>query len=183
MEPRGRKVIDGVEHKLCSGPGHDEPTWLPATEKYFYVFKNGKRAGYLTSRCRLCSNWDKLKSPGLSGRVPISDVKQYFTEGVNRIGVVEFARRTGISESTISYIIRGSKNGVRYKTVQKQIVRKCFLEVISLRRKEEVRHRKSIARGATMRGEPEREILDAQHDLYRPHGDLDAENRRRLRTM
>lgn len=49
-----------------------------------------------------------------------------------------------------------------------------MLEIVSMRRKEEVRHRDSIAVGATVRGLPEKKVK-FRTDLYRPHGDSDAE--------
>jgi len=147
------KKINGELHKLCTGPAHDQPTWLPATEKYFYMGKSGTRAGKLTPRCRLCVNWNKLKSPGEQGWVPVSKVKDYFSEGVARVGMMEFARRTGLSETTLRDVILE-----RSQRVQKRTVRKVMLEVISIRRKGEIRHRDDIRYGAELRGRPPKAV-------------------------
>lgn len=164
-------------HKRCTGPAHEEPVWLPATEKYFYMQKTGKYKGKLTYKCRLCANWKKLKSPGsIQGLVPLQKVKPYFIEGVNRVGISEFARRTGLSVNGINNIL----NSESQRRVQKLVARKAMLEVISMRRKGEVRHRASIAHGAHLRGRQEREI-QTQRDYYRSHGDGETETRRRLR--
>jgi hypothetical protein len=56
-----------------------------------------------------------------------------------------------------------------------------MLEIVSIRRKNEVRHRDSISRGTAVRGEPEKPVKSRQ-DLYRPHGDEDTEMQRRIRT-
>lgn len=170
------KVIDGQTLKLCKGPGHDEPTWLPMTEKYFYVGKTGRYVGKFYHRCRLCTNWEDLKSPGLSGMVPAVQVRQYFIEGVNRVGMTEFSRRAGLSPNAVNWIING-----RTKSVQKKTVRKALLELISIRRKNEVRHRDSIHHGSLVRGRKEKEVK-LKKDLYRPHGDSDAELRKQSRA-
>jgi len=157
-DERGRvitptKMIAGELHKLCTGPAHDEPTWLPATEKYFYKGKTGSRAGKLTPRCRLCVNWRKLKSPGESGTVPVEAVKEYFAEGVSRVGMMEFCRRTGLTQTTMRDVILG-----RSQRVQKRTVRKVMLEVISIRRKGEIRHRDDIRSGNDLRGKPPKRV-------------------------
>jgi hypothetical protein len=172
------KIIDGHQHKLCSGPGHDTPAWLPATDKYFYSYKSGARKGKLQGRCRLCSNWEKLKSPGLSGLVPLERALPFFIEGINRVGFNEFVRRTKLSGNTVHQVMAGKR-----RFVIKRTMRAVMLEVISMRRKNEVRHRESIARGSYLHGEIEKKVTRRIH-LYRPHGDNDtelrAQSRRRL---
>lgn len=175
------KVIKGQEHKLCTGPGHDEPTWLPATDKYFYQHKSGERAGKLTPRCRLCTNWKKLKSPGESGLVPILKAQPFFIEAVNRVGLLELARRAEVSPNTIINVLRAKSNdGARQLTVQKRTLRKIMLQLISMRRKGEVRHRDSIHHGAAKRGKLEK-VPAKRTDYYKPHGDSDTEFRRSSR--
>jgi hypothetical protein len=152
------KVIDGQLHRLCFGPSHREPTWLPLTEKYFYprVRPNGHQ--YFRTRCRLCELW-KWGGDTAHGLVPAASVSHYFTEGINKVGKVEFARRIGIAHDNLNRIVDG-----RRKNVRKETVRRCLLEVISIRRKGEVRHRDSISRGVNLRGEPEKEVKFL-HDL------------------
>jgi hypothetical protein len=125
--------IDGALHKLCTGPAHDEPTYLPANEKYFYIRKSAGREGELVSRCRLCSNWAALKSPGsLHGWIPVKDAFPYYAEAVNRIGLLELAKRTGMSPNSFyPVLIR------RNKYVQKAKLRLVILELISAKRKNE----------------------------------------------
>lgn len=180
-DERGRvvsevKYIKGDKHRLCSGPAHDEPVWLPETEKYFYKHKTGRRMGKFTNRCRLCVNWNKLKSPGESGTVPVSEVQSYFIEGVRRVGMMEFCRRTGLTQTTMRDVTLG-----RQMRVQKRTVRKVMLEVISIRRKGEVRHKDSIRAGARLRGRNEKEVK-SKRDLYQPEGDKEMERGRRRRA-
>lgn len=61
--------------------------------------------------------------------------------------------------------------------VRKLNAKKAMLEIVSIRRKGEIRHRKSILRGAAIRGEKER-VVKARVDLYKPHGDIDSEQKR-----
>lgn len=126
-------VTNETGMKLCTGPAHEEPTLLPATDKYFYRIKTGRKCGQLTSRCRLCSNWEKLKNPGSThGWVPIKDVWNDVNEAVNRLGVMELSRRTGLAKATLINIVTK-----RNAYVQKKTVRLIMLELISARRKNE----------------------------------------------
>jgi hypothetical protein len=125
--------IDGMWHKLCSGPAHDQPELLPANDKYF-IFK--KSDGRPVARCRLCHNWSKLKNPtrgSLHGYVPVEDVRSFYIEAVNRIGVKELANRSGVS---IGHILRVLTE-VDKKFVEKATLRKIMLELVSMQRKGE----------------------------------------------
>lgn len=141
---------DGL--RLCTGGAHEEGgEWLPATKKYFYVHRQGRRAGNLYSRCRLCVNWHKLKSPGPTGWVSVEKAWPYAYELVGRLGFSEAVRRCGISPGTMRKIINKSE-----LKVQKRTLRKIMLQVISCRRNREVRHKKSIWHGSYIRGREER---------------------------
>jgi len=111
--------------------------------------------------------------------VPVAKVRPYFIEGVSRVGFIEFCRRTGLADRTVTNALRGLANGRPY-SVQKRIVRKVMLEVISMRRKNEVRHRDSIRHGAKQRGREEK-VPSARRDFYRPQGDDENEARKRHR--
>lgn len=134
------KQIDGVWHKRCTGPQHDEtPIFLPANEKYFFVRKsriksNGQGTyGQLSSRCRLCEAYANVKvSTGYHGWVPTWSVIHYYAEAVNRIGLAELARRTELQESSITAVLTGKTRNVR-----KNNLRKVMLELVSIRRKNE----------------------------------------------
>lgn len=127
------KLIDGQWHRLCTGPAHDEPTWLPQNDKYFYRHAKGPRRGRFIARCRLCKAWERVKNPGSEhGWIELVKARPFFDEAANRIGVMELAKRTGISPERISHIIRGHG-----KYVQKQTLRKVMLELVSIRRKRE----------------------------------------------
>lgn len=128
------KTIDGIVHKRCTGPAHDEPVYLPATEKYFYTRKsNQAKYGIFVSRCRLCSCWARVNSPGLDhGFIEVHEVIHFYVEVVNRIGLAELANRTGLSYKALSRVLYG-----RNKYVRKANVRKVMLELISVRRKNE----------------------------------------------
>lgn len=152
--------------RLCSGPGHDEPTWLPETDKYFWKRKTGSQAGTYLSQCRLCKNWTRVKSPGLSGYVPDHIIRPYVVEGVHKVGMTEFARRVGRSESVLKQIMESP-----FKKKQKRFVRRVMLEVISIRRKGEVRHKTDIAAGRLARGLPDQHKVTTVKDLYAPQSD------------
>jgi hypothetical protein len=127
------KRLDGLWYKRCTGPAHDQPEYLPATEKYFYMHKSGAREGEFVARCRLCNNWRKLKFPGPhNGLVPSRIVAPFFREAVNRIGMLELANRTGLSRTTVRKGLRGGED-----RMQKAVVRRLMLELTSIQRKGE----------------------------------------------
>lgn len=123
----------GIWFKLCTGPAHEGPIWLPATTKYFYFRKTGKQAGRPVARCRLCHQWNKLKSPGsLHGYVPVEKVLPFYTEAINRIGMTELSRRARVSLHHLGDVVMGKQ-----KVVQKATLRKVMLELVSIQRKNE----------------------------------------------
>ena len=127
------KLIGGVWHKICKGPSHDEPTYLPATPKYFYFLNKGPRALRPIARCRLCHHWARLKNPGqLQGLVPVADVAPFYVEVVNRIGMTELHKRSGLSLNHINGVLSRS-----YKHVRRAQVRRLMLELVSIHRKKE----------------------------------------------
>lgn len=134
LESGRYKLKQGVWHKLCTGPAHSEQgEYLPASEKYF-IFK--KSDGRPVARCRLCHNWAKLKSPhpgSLHGYVPVADVRPFYIEAVNRVGLAELSRRSGVSISHISAVLTDRNK----QFVEKATLRKIMLELVSMQRKNE----------------------------------------------
>lgn len=139
VQPRGKggrfvsREDPGTGLRLCTGPAHEVPTWLPATEKYFHRHKSGEKAGKLHARCRLCINWYKLKDPGSNhGWIPLTKAWPIFNEAVIRFGIAELSRRSGVSKSGITNIIHR-----RQERVQKKTLRLVMLQLISADRKQE----------------------------------------------
>lgn len=126
-------IPNGEWHRKCTGPAHDQPEYLPATEKYFYFHKSGKSKGKPVARCRLCNNWSKVKSPGsYHGLIPVSVAQKYFIEATNHIGLMELSRRTGLSRTTIRKGITAIEG-----SIHKSVLRKVMLELTSIQRKNE----------------------------------------------
>lgn len=125
------RLIDGVWHKLCSGSAHEEPEWLPVTPKYYYFRKSNGRP---LANCRLCHVWDKVKNPGSHhGFVDIRIARPFYIEAVNRIGMTELSKRSGLSLHHIqSVFLKANK-----KFVRKLSLRKIMLELVSMHRKNE----------------------------------------------
>lgn len=123
-------MVAGTWHKLCSGPAHEEPEWLPATQKYYYLRKTGR----FSSQCRLCHVWTKVKNPGSHhGYIDIRIARPYYEEAVNRIGMTELSERTGLSLHHIQIVF----NKRNKKFVRKLSLRKVMLELVSIHRKNE----------------------------------------------
>ena len=161
--------MNGQWHKRCTGPAHDEPVYLPATDKYFYVRAAEGRDGEFLSRCRLCQNWTRVKSPGSErGLIDANKVLPYYEEAVNRIGRMELHRRTGLSYESLSAVLDG-------KTAQvlKRNFKLVLLELISMRRKNEYRDNASLRladkKRANKKRERTREI--AKNLSFKPQSD------------
>ncbi len=152
-------------HKRCTGPAHDEPVWLPATEKYFYARNSERRKGELLSRCRLCVNWSSIQSRGESavmGFISTHDALPFFREAVGRVGLQELSRRTGLNANTIWKVLN-----LHTQRVQKTTLRKVMLELISMRRKNE----HSINESARVRNE--RRLISAESACAECGGSLE----------
>ena len=156
------RIVNGERERLCSGPSHHEPTWLPDTDKFFYTRKSGKYAGYRVSRCRLCSANRAGLDLDESGYVPAFKIKPFLIEGRNRVGTMEFCRRAKIGQKTMYDILHNNQ-----RRVTRAVAKRIMLEVVSIRRKNEVRHRDSIFAGSTVRGWKEKPVTSPD-DLYEP---------------
>lgn len=131
LQSKRYRLIDGVWHKLCSGSAHEEPEWLPLTSKYYYFRKANGRP---LANCRLCHVWDKVKNPGSHhGYVDIRVARPFYQEAVNRIGMQELVRRSGLSMHQVQQVFLSSTR----KYVQKASLRKVMLELVSIHRKNE----------------------------------------------
>lgn len=170
------KEIKGVLHKQCRGPAHEEPTWLPATDKYFYFYKKGVYQGQIYGRCRRCINWKRIKKhPEKSGVVPIDDIRPFFIEAINRVGLFEASRRIGMHYQNVREIAKGNRTKV-LRTSAEKVIKAVYV----MRINNEVRHRDSIHFGATARGLPEKQVRD-RAELYKPHGDKETQQQRKRR--
>jgi len=168
------KTINGVLHKKCNGPLHqEEGEWL-TLDRYF-INKKGKRAGKPISQCKACSRYYKFKDTN-RGLVEVSRVWWIFVELRNRLGKAEVCRRLGVSRNFWYRVERGI-----YVRMYKKTALKAILVLREAREKNEVRHRDSILSGAAQRGRKEK-IPTAKQHLYKPHGDSDTELRNRGKT-
>ena len=135
--------------KRCNGPLH-KGVYAPLDE--FWYHKSGKRAGKPFSMCKSCISVVKGRNYK-RGMVPWERVKFVFDELSFRLGKMEALRRVGVSSN---YITRRDKEGL--KTVRLEIAARAMQELKKCRESNEVRHRKSIRYGASIRGSEEREI-------------------------
>lgn len=160
-----RKVIRGVDHKLCTGPLHTDGKFVPISQ--FYKDKRG----YLRSWCKACDFSIKNSEP----TVPITTVKFALDELIYRLGFMEATRRLGISSNALS----SWKSGRATKLKKKNAV-KIVQALAEVRANGEVRHRKSIRHGAAQRGHAER-VPSARDDFNGPNN-KNAETKRRNRV-
>jgi len=165
------KVIDGVDHRTCTGPSHQEPTWLPL--KNF----NKKPNGQPRSTCRTCDSYQKNSEPLVDFTVQYAG---WFEHVVNRLGVMEAARRLNISQSGLRNIRRNNPLKIKRRTA-----RQIVSLVHELNGTNEVRHKDSIRHGSYLRGREEK-TPTIKGDFYKRDGDeeknSDRERKRRQRS-
>jgi hypothetical protein len=165
MSPRVfLKEINGVKHRRCYGPNHTG-SWVPISK---FRSHKGKPFG-IESRCRRCENPD--------GRINFTPTyKGWLTSIYRRIGFSETCRRLEISQRTFLTWKDNPPRQIRKKHAE------AIVRVLSeLRATGEVRHRKSIRRGAAARGEIERKVSRTSDLLHRSGGDADTEYKREYR--
>lgn len=159
------KTIGSVKHKRCYGPNHNGD-WVPINKFRKHA---GKPFG-INPRCKRCENPSAWVDFTFS-------YKAWVTSIVRRLGFSETCRRLKISQRTLSQWQKDPPRRLRRENAE-SIVR----VLAELRASNEVRHRKSIRRGAAARGEPERKVTSASHLYNRSDGDAGTEYKRRHRA-
>lgn len=136
--------------KTCRGPAHDGPVELPVTEEYWYFHKSGERRGKPLGQCISCNSFKKtgrVRPPGKAGRmVPVEKVQKWAIELVNRMGVMEATRFSGLSQTSIELMYHGKQH-----SFQRDTVARLLIAVREARRQGILRHKKAIAYGSTVR--------------------------------
>jgi transposase-like protein len=162
---RGRKM------RLCKGVLHPEGEWVKESNFHHYR-KVGRKNKVIRLTCLDCD-----EMAGRRHSVAYSPIYQGWVKSIiNRLGVMEAARRIGIHDHTLRRWRASDKPKHLWRPHAKAIVRVMG----ELRVTGEVRHRDSIHYGATARGGDEKAVQRSA-DLYRRHGDHDTEVRRRHR--
>jgi len=137
------KTIRGVEHKLCTGPGHPEGKFVPTTN----FFLRGDDKTKLRPQCKHCESIHA----GAEQSVPYSEIKFAVNELIFRLGKAETARRIGVRANTLWEWTNGKR-----KSVHRKNAKAIITALAEARANGEARHRKSIKHGAAARGREER---------------------------
>lgn len=170
-----RKIIRGVEHKLCTGPLHKDGEFIKLSD--FYVRGNGN----VRPQCKFCEVSYKNSEPW----VPMEQMQFALKECIFRIGKAETARRLGIPQKTMSAWI--TKQPYRTKYMKRRNARALILLLAELRAGNEARHRASIHHGAAQRGRAEkipknRSDFNGANDLVIEKRKSEAERKRKARA-
>lgn len=109
--------------KLCTGPAHAEPTWLPLTPEHWNFHRTGRDAGKPVARCRRCTNWSKLRDKdGPHGLIAPDVLLPLLRELVERCeGVYGVERAHGLRAVTLQNILEGTHTRVQKRTAAKVI--------------------------------------------------------------
>lgn len=163
-------IIGRVPHRPCNGPLH-QGLLVPVSKFH----KNpGKPLG-IQFRCIECQ--------GYKQQVDFTETyKGWLRSIVARLGISETQRRLGISEHTLASWQGKDSNHPVPLTIRRDNAISIVTLMRELRETGEVRHRKSIRRGATVRGEKERPVTRKQDLYFRSGGDAEAEAKRISRS-
>jgi hypothetical protein len=136
----------------------------------FWFFKSGRRKGKPFSRCRDCLNYQRWGSTD-HGWVPYNKIGFVFEELQFRLGKMETCRRIGVSINYFSRRLHEDRTRVNMN-----IARRAMLELMKCRENNEVRHKDSVHRGTTARGEKDR-IPIREKDYYSTSYDYEKDQR------
>lgn len=95
---------------------------------------------------------------------------------VNAIGIVETARRLGISQVALWNIRNGKRRKIKRSTARAIVTLRTEINLSG-----EKRHRDSILHGAYLRNRTEKKVV-YRKDLYRKDGDVHTEGKRSWRS-
>jgi hypothetical protein len=112
------------ETKLCTGPSHRSPVFLPATEDYWHFHKSGPYEGKPLSRCKDCQGWTRRTHPeeGM-GFIPAEGLVPIIQELVSRCDSIKAAAEcAGVARNTLHNILGG-----RQISIQKRKARAIIL--------------------------------------------------------
>lgn len=168
--PKRYRRINGVVHKVCSGP-LCKGKLRPLTD--FWIMKTGPRKGKPIPQCIKCQR--HIKGRPESGFVPIERVRFIFDEIESRIGRSAGIRVIGVGEN---FFLRLDQ----HKVMRVATVKKGIIALRELREKNTVRHEKSINAGAAARGYPER-VPKRNRDFYNRSDDTEAAYKRERRSQ
>jgi hypothetical protein len=169
--PRGRPtpVSATGRERLCHGPSHERPTWVPS---WNFNIVNGRR----WYECRDC-HAHRRRTVAPYSHVSFHRIEFAVTELIHRLGKSEAARRIGISKQQISHYANHSPRWVRRETALK-----ILAALAQVRAEDLVRHKDSIHNGAYLRGRSEKKPTAKKH-LYRRDGDEQNWKRTKLRRV
>jgi hypothetical protein len=160
------KKVGLTSYKLCKGPLHRAGVWVK-----FEDFTK-RPDGMPRSQCRACESHHK----GAEQQVDFRGKYQGWLDScVNRLGIVETARRLQMTQEQI-WVLR-SRPPLK---IRRRTARKILHLLNELNKTGEVRHKDSIRHGATQRGREERQVV-YWNDYYRPHGDQQTGTKRSSR--
>lgn len=183
--PRDIRFYEGKEFLRCCGDLHPDGEWLPIEN---FRRRNDRHHSFGRSHsCNDCISEyhrkrreEHLGTP--SGWVLRSEWMWVFDELIGRLGKAETARRLGMSKQFISSIYGGKSDRnlgqkKKYRRFRRHTVAKALQLLNEVRKNDEVRHRKSISRGTSVRGESERKPVKAR-DFYTRPTDQETETRK-----
>jgi hypothetical protein len=112
------------ETRLCTGPSHRSPVYLPVTDEHWHFHKSGPYEGKTLSRCKDCQGWTRRTHPeeGM-GFIPAEGLVPIIQELVSRCETIKAAAAyAGVARNTLHNILGG-----RQTSIQKRKARAIIL--------------------------------------------------------
>lgn len=107
--------------KICAGPAHAGPTYVPLDEEHWHFNRSGPRAGTALGRCKLCRRLERLDRQ--HGLVPTAEVLPWLVELVRRCdGVRGVSRVHEIPETTLYTVLERKHEKVHKRTAARVLV-------------------------------------------------------------
>lgn len=136
------------EAKTCRGPLHPQGRRLPLTPEHWYFYRRGERT-VSSHACRYCVlHLQRRRRPPNSGWTLLSPRARWAVrELVGRLGITEAGRRADLSAATL----RKMREDDGTRRFHRSAVAKMLVALRDARSAGEMRHKDSVAYGATVR--------------------------------
>ena len=107
-----------MKAKLCKGPAHANPVWLPLDHEHWSFHLSGRRAGKPFTHCKLCRRLESIDR--WHGLVPAAEVLPWLSELISRCdGVLGVHATHGIAKTTLYKLASGEHSRVQKRTAQR----------------------------------------------------------------
>lgn len=104
--------------RLCTGPSHPDPVWLPLDREHWHFHLSGRRKGKSYNHCKSCRRLYGMD--GNHGLVEVAELLPALTELISRCdGVLGVQATHGIAHSTVYGLLSGDHPRITKRTARR----------------------------------------------------------------